>query len=161
MQKTRLRRYAKLIAKMVNPRKGQDVFLTAGLDQPEFVAMVTDELYKCGARKVIVKFTSQALSKLHYRHRTLKTLSTVDSFEEAELKYMAEHCACRLFLDSDDPDGLKGVNMEKVARSQQATYPITKPYRDAMEPLSVVHCRRAGRGMGEEGLPGRAHEHGD
>lgn len=134
MQKTRLRRYARLIAKMgVNPRKGQDVFLTAGLDQPEFVAMVTDELYKCGARKVIVKFTSQALSKLHYRHRTLKTLSTVDSFEEAELKYMAEHCACRLFLDSDDPDGLKGVNMEKVARSQQATYPITKPYRDAMD----------------------------
>lgn len=134
MQKTRLRRYAKLIARMgVNPQKGQDVFVTAGLDQPEFVAMVTDELYKCGARKVIVKFTSQALSKLHYRHRTLKTLSTVDSIEEAELKYMAEHCACRLFLDSDDPDGLKGVNMEKVASSQQATYPIVKPYRDAMK----------------------------
>jgi len=134
MQKTRLRRYARLIAKMgVNPQKGQDVFLTAGLDQPEFVAMVTDELYKAGARKVVVKFTSQALSKLHYRHRTLKTLSTVDAFEEAEIKYMADNCACRLFLDSDDPDGLKGVNMEKVSRSQQATYPIIKPYRDAME----------------------------
>ena len=134
MQKTRLRRYAKLIAKMgVNPQKGQDVFVTAGLDQPEFVAMVTDELYKAGARKVIVKFTSQALSKLHYRHRSMKTLSAVDSFEEEEIKYMAEKCACRLFIDSDDPDGLKGVNMEKVARSQQATYPIIKPYRDAME----------------------------
>ena len=35
MQKTRLRRYARLIARMgVNVQKGQDVFLTAGLDQP-------------------------------------------------------------------------------------------------------------------------------
>ena len=43
MQKTRLRRYARLIARMgVNVQKGQDVFLNAGLDQPEFVEMVTD-----------------------------------------------------------------------------------------------------------------------
>lgn len=134
MQKTRLRRYARLIAKMgVNVQKGQDVFVTAGLDQPEFVTMVTDELYKCGARKVYVKFTYQPITKLHYRHRSLKALSTVEPFEEEELKYMSEKLPCRLFIDSDDPNGLKGVNMEKVSKGQQATYPITKPYRDKMD----------------------------
>ena len=69
MQKTRLRRYARLIARMgVNVQKGQDVFLTAGLDQPEFVEMVTDELYKAGARKVFVQFSHQPLRKLRLRH---------------------------------------------------------------------------------------------
>ena len=134
MQKTRLRRYARLIARMgVNVQKGQDVFLTAGLDQPEFVEMVTDELYKAGARRVFVRFDYQPLQKLDVRHQSLKTLSAVETFEEERLKYMAEHLPCRLFLDSEDPDGLRGVNMEKLSRSQQAQYPITRPYRDRID----------------------------
>lgn len=134
MQKTRLRRYARLIARMgVNVQKGQDVFLNAGLDQPEFVEMVTDELYKAGARRVFVRFDHQPLTRLDVRHQSLKTLSAVETFEEERLKYMAEHLPCRLFLDSEDPDGLRGVNMEKLSRSQQAQYPITRPYRDRID----------------------------
>ena len=134
MQKTRLRRYARLIARMgVNVQKGQDVFLNAGLDQPEFVEMVTDELYKAGARRVFVHFDHQPLTRLDVRHQSLKTLSAVETFEEERLKYMAEHLPCRLFLDSEDPDGLRGVNMEKLSRSQQAQYPITRPYRDRID----------------------------
>ncbi|MBR6767051.1 MAG: aminopeptidase, partial [Clostridia bacterium] len=96
MQKTRLRRYARLIARMgCNVQKGQDVLLFAGLDQPEFVAMVTDELYKAGARKVFVKFSYQPLDKLHIRHRSLKSLSTMEDFEIAEYKYMQDKLPCR------------------------------------------------------------------
>ena len=55
MKKTRLRSYAKLIARMgCNVQKGQDVMLTCGIEQPEFTTMVVDELYKAGARKVFV-----------------------------------------------------------------------------------------------------------
>ena len=134
MQKTRLKQYARLIARMgCNVQKGQDVFLEAELDQPEFVAMVTDELYKAGARKVVVNFTYQPLTKLHVRHRSVKTLSTVDSYEEARLQYMAEHFPCRLYLVSEDPDGLKGVNLSKMAKGRQGQYPIIKPYRDKIE----------------------------
>ena len=134
MQKTRLKQYARLIARMgCNVQKGQDVFLEAELDQPEFVAMVTDELYKAGARKVVVNFTYQPLTKLHVRHRSVKTLSTVDSYEEARLQYMAEHFPCRLYLVSEDPDGLKGVNLSKMAKGRQGQYPIVKPYLDKIE----------------------------
>ena len=134
MQKTRLKQYARLIARMgCNVQKGQDVFLEAEVEQPEFVAMVTDELYKAGARKVVVNFTYQPLTKLHVRHRSVKTLSTVDSYEEARLQYMAEHFPCRLYLVSEDPDGLKGVNLSKMAKGRQGQYPIVKPYRDKIE----------------------------
>ena len=134
MQKTRLRKYAQLIARMgVNPQKGQDVILNAGLDQPEFVAMVTDELYKCGARKVHVEFSYQPLTKIHVRHRSLKALSTVETFEEEKMKYVAEHLCARLFLSSSDPDGLKGVNIEKMMKGQQATFPVMRAYRDQMD----------------------------
>ena len=134
MQKTRLKQYARLIARMgCNVQKGQDVFLEAEVDQPEFVAMVTDELYKAGARKVVVNFTYQPLTKLHVRHQSLKALSTLENFEEARLQYWAEHFPCRLYLTSEDPDGLKSLNVAKLAKAKQAAYPIVKPYRDKIE----------------------------
>ena len=55
MNKTRLKKYANLIAKCgVNVQKGQEVLITAELDQPEFVKMLVDECYKLGASKVSV-----------------------------------------------------------------------------------------------------------
>lgn len=134
MQKTRLRKYAQLIARVgCNVQKGQDVFLYAGLDQPEFVTMVTDELYKAGARKVFVEFDYDPLTKYHVRHRSVKALSTVESFEEAKLQYMTEKLPVRLYLISEDPDGLKGVNIEKMSKGQQGRYAVVKPYRDQIE----------------------------
>ena len=134
MQKTRLRKYAKLIARMgTNVQPGQDVMLSAGLDQPEFVAMVVEELYKLGARKVHVNLDYQPLTKLKYKYETLEALSTVETFEEAELKYYADKLSCRLFIASGDPDGLKGVDIEKMSKSQQARFPIMKGYREQME----------------------------
>ena len=47
MRKSVLRAYARLIARSgVNIQKGQEVFIAADLDQPEFVAMMVDECYK-------------------------------------------------------------------------------------------------------------------
>ncbi|MBR4895901.1 MAG: aminopeptidase, partial [Clostridia bacterium] len=43
MKKTVLRKYARLIAEAgVNVQHGQEVFIVAGLDQPEFVRMVAE-----------------------------------------------------------------------------------------------------------------------
>ena len=39
----------------------------------------------------------------------------------------------RIMLMSEDPDGLKGINMDKVSKARQMTYPILKPYRDRRE----------------------------
>ena len=59
MKKTVLREYAKLIAKVgANVQKGQEVFITAELDQPEFVAMLVDECYKLKAKKVVVELST-------------------------------------------------------------------------------------------------------
>ena len=44
MKKSVLRQYAKLIVRCgANVQKGQEVLIYAGLDQPEFVAMVVEE----------------------------------------------------------------------------------------------------------------------
>ena len=134
MKKTVLREYARLIVRCgVNVQKGQEVMILAGLDQPEFVQMVVEEAYKAKAKKVIVEWTYQPLEKLAVRYQSLKTLGTVEEWEKARQEHFCETLPCRIYLESEDPDGLKGVNMEKEAKARQLRYPIIKPYRDRRE----------------------------
>ena len=134
MKKTVLREYAKLIVRCgVNVQKGQTVLIYAGLDQPEFVQMVVDEAYKAKAKEVIVQWSYQPLAKLHYRYQTVKNLGTVKEWELARQEHYCEILPCRIHIMSEDPDGLKGVNMEKMAKAQQMAYPILKPYHDRRE----------------------------
>ena len=131
MKKTVLREYAKLIARVgANVQKGQDVLIYAGLDQPEFVELLVDECYKAKARQVTVEWSYQPLAKLHYRHMKLKDLGSVADWQLARLQHHCETIPARIHLTSADPDGLKGVNMGKVAKANQMTYPIIKPYID-------------------------------
>lgn len=131
MKKTILREYARLIVRSgVNVQKGQDVLIYADLDQPEFVQMVVEEAYKAKARKVTVNWNYQPLQKLHVRYQSVKTLGTVEAWEEARLQHYVDILPCRIHLISEDPDGLKGVNLEKMAKGRQAVYQVVKPYAD-------------------------------
>lgn len=134
MDKLRLQKYAELIVKCgLNVQKGQEVNIQCGLDQPEFVAMVVEECYKSGAERVKVDWTYMLVTKLNYNYRSLETLSEVTEVEKAELQRKVDKLSCRLWLDSDDPDGLNGTDSEKISKANMARFPIIKPYRDAME----------------------------
>ncbi len=134
MKKSVLRSYAKLIAlKGVNIRKKQEVIIQCELDQPEFVKMLVEECYRAGAGKVVVNWEYQPLTKLHYRHQTLTSLSKVEKWEQERLQHYVDELPCRIYLVSEDPDGLKGINQEKMNKAMQKRFPIIKPYRDKME----------------------------
>ncbi len=134
MKKTVLREYARLIVRCgANVQKGQSVIINADLDQPEFVQMVVEEAYKAKAKDVKVEWSYQPLTKIHYRYRTVKTLSEVQEWEKARMEHYCETLPAMIHLMSEDPDGLKGINMEKMAKANQNRYPIIKPYQDRME----------------------------
>ena len=82
-----------------------------------------------------MEWSCQAMTKLAYRHQTLRTLSKVPAWKEEKLKLMAKEYPCRIVIASEDPDGLRGINMEKMQKASIATYPIVKPYRDAIESM--------------------------
>ena len=134
MKKTVLKKYAELIVRCgANVQKGQEVLITAGLDQPEFVQMVVEEAYKAKAKKVTVDWNYQPLGKIHVRYKSQKTLGTVEEWEKARLEHYADVMPARIILLSDDPDGLKGMNISKMNKARQMTYPIMRPYLDRME----------------------------
>ncbi len=134
MKKTVLRRYARLIVRTgVNVQKGQEVVIYAELDQPEFVQMVVEEAYKAKAKKVSVEWSYQPLEKVNVKYQSLKTLGKVEAWQEAKMQHRVDTLPCRIYLISEDPDGLKGINMAKYAKARQLRYPIMKPYLDKVD----------------------------
>ena len=142
MKKTVLREYAKLIVRCgINVQKGQEVMVYAGLDQPEFVKLVVEEAYKAKASKVIVEWNYDPLTKLHVRYQSVKTMGTVPEWQKARQQHFCDVLPARIHLVSDDPDGLKGVNVAKMAKARKMTYPILKPYidqRDGMQQWCIA-----------------------
>ncbi len=134
MNKTRLKKYASLIARVgANVQKGQEVVINADLDQPEFVKMVVDECYKAGAKLVSVEWSYQPLARLHYRYCSEKVLSTVEKWQIEKLEHRVEVLPCMIYIMSEDPDGLNGINPKKMAKTMAARSKVIKPIRTKME----------------------------
>ncbi len=134
MKKTLLREYAKLIVRVgINVQKGQDVVIRAGLDQPDFVKLVVEEAYKAGARHVSVQWNYQPLTKLDVRYQSLETLSTLPEWEKARWQDMVDKLPATISLTSENPDGLKGMNVAKYAKAMQKKSGVIKSYREQMD----------------------------
>lgn len=134
MNKTILKEYARLIAvKGANVQKDQEVWITASLDQPEFVEMLVKECYALGAKGVAVDWQHAPLSVLDSKYVSQKNMNVLKDWEVEKMKYQADALPIRIYLDSDDPDALKFARQDKIAKAKMAKYPIRKPYIDAMD----------------------------
>lgn len=129
-----LLKYAELIARVgANVQPGQTVRLFSSVETHEFAAMVAEACYRAGASRVDFDWSYMTATKLAYQYRSLESLSAVLKWEEEKLRLMTEELPCRIFISSDDPNGLNGVDQEKMQKATVARYPIVKPYRDAIE----------------------------
>ena len=134
MNKRRLENYAKLIVKKgINLKSGQDVVIRADLDRPEFVKLVVETAYNAGARKVEVEWDYQPLTVLHINSRSVETLKDIPQWEIDKLSYRRDTLPAMIYLLSEDPDGLQGIDREKHAISVQERYKKIKAIRDDME----------------------------
>ena len=134
MEKVQIQKYAELLARVgLNVQKGQTVFIGAELDQPEFVTMVVEECYKAGASEVYVEWTHQPADKISSQNRTLESLSELKPWAKAKWEFKAQNYSCRLYIESEDPDGMNGVDQEKMSAARRALYPQIKPFRLALE----------------------------
>lgn len=133
MKKSVMRSYAKLIVRVgANVQKGQEVRVFASLDQPEFIKMLAEECYKAGASRVTVDWNYPELTKLSARYMKLRDLSETREWEKARMQDMVDHLPVRIFIESEDPDGLRGIN-PKYFKAFAARIKISKPYRDAID----------------------------
>jgi aminopeptidase len=129
-----LRKFATLAVKRgVNVKQGQDVIIYAELDQPDFITMIVEEAYKAGAKTVRVKWTHQPISKVNALMMDETAASTIDTWQHEEMKHNVDTLPAQIHVRSVDPDGMKGIDQEKMTRISKITTPIMLKYREQMD----------------------------
>ena len=129
-----LQKYAELIVRTgANVQPGQIVQLTIAVEQHSFAERVIEECYKAGAKKVNVDWTCDGQSRLNYLYAEQDVLARVLPWEEAKMRQMTEDLPCRIYIASEDPDAMAGVDPQKLSAVTRSRSAVMKPYRNAIE----------------------------
>lgn len=134
MNQELLQRYARLIVRTgANVQPGQRVELCAQVDQEALAAMIAQECYAAGAQYVELLWQSAAMDRLHYLHADTDTLGEVRPWQEERARQRTEDLPVRIFLESEDPDALNGIDPGKLTEVTQRRQRVLKKYREALD----------------------------
>lgn len=142
-----LNKYANLlIEKGINVQKDDYVQINADLEVAPLVRLLTKYAYQAGAAKVVVKWMDDEMSRLHYQHQSLETLTDIPQYQIDEAKYLLDKKAKRIALRSADPNALKGIDSKKISASNLASSKALGFVRDATQANHVSWIVAAGAG---------------
>jgi aminopeptidase len=127
----KLKEYAELLVRVgVNVQKGQDLVITAQVDQASFARLCVRAAYDAGARYVDVNWGDDAVSRMTYLGADEAVFDTIPEYRIRFNTDYAENNACFLHLVSSDPENLKGVDPGRLERAQRAVGKYMKRYRE-------------------------------
>ncbi|MDN6195213.1 MAG: aminopeptidase [Atopostipes suicloacalis] len=133
-----LKKYADLLVTTgINVSEGHIIFLSVDVDQAELARLITEAAYKKGAKKVIVQWADDELSRLNYQYQNLETLKDVPEYKIAEMNYLIDEGASRISLRSSAPDALAGLDSDKIAESKKARSKALRPMMEATQSNKV------------------------
>ncbi len=119
--------YAMLIAKAGGAvKKGQYVLIKADVELQEFAASVAKACYKLGAKRVTYLWSSALTDRVDYKYAKTKDLGTYTEEEMGLEQYRTNKLPVLIYLDGEDPDGLKGVKADKLAGVKALRYSQAK-----------------------------------
>ncbi|WP_152658170.1 aminopeptidase [Oceanobacillus sp. CFH 90083] len=129
-----LQKYAELIVSTgINVQEGHTVALTIDVHQAPLAREITKAAYDKGAKRVIVKWGDDKVSRLGFEYQTTETLTDIPDYRIGEMNYIIEEGASRINVVSNDPDALKGLDGEKIAATQKAAGEAFKPLAEATQ----------------------------
>lgn len=131
MQSSICKKIAQTAVKIgVNLQPGQDAVVFCSISQAKLAEAIVEECYKRGARKVVVEWFNDKISKLDYLYQNGTTLNTIEDWEVAKIKRRSEILPALIYVEDSDPDAFDGCDMEKIAASRIARRKAIKEYRD-------------------------------
>ena len=122
-----------MVATGINVSEGHTVVLSIDVDQAPLARLISEAAYERGAKKVIVNWADDALTRIDYTHQDLETLKDVPEYKLAEMDYIIEEGASRISVRSSDPDALAGLDSDKIAKTQKARGAAFRPMMDATQ----------------------------
>ncbi|MGI6359455.1 MAG: aminopeptidase [Acholeplasmatales bacterium] len=103
-----------------NVQKDQVVVIRSNLDSKDLTKEIVKEAYLSGARKVIVDWSYEEVSKLDYLHMSDETLKEVPDYVVSRSRYQVDSKACFISISSPMPGLFEEVDPMKFQIAARA-----------------------------------------
>lgn len=127
----------------------EDDYLTinANIEIAPFVRLLVARAYENKAKKVIVKWNDDTISRLDYLNQSEETLTDIPQYRIDESLDLIDKRAKRLSIHSANPNALDGVDPKKIAAAQLAGSKAFKEQRLATQANVVSWLVAAAGGL--------------
>ena len=123
-----IEKYVELILKVgLKIKNGDKLVVRCPIEARDFAVECTRKAYELGADEVVVDYRDQLISRLKYENESLDVLTDVPKHKVDKENYYMEKKAKYLSVTGSDPDAFKGVDAEKLFKSNLAN---SKALRD-------------------------------
>jgi aminopeptidase len=128
-----LEKYARLIIKTgINIQQGQTLVISSPIECAAFVRLVAKIAYLAGARDVVLNWKDELFAKIRYLHAPDEVFSEFPTWQQEFFLSYVRQGAAFLTIAASDPELLKAVNPEKVARVQKASNTALQEFRESL-----------------------------
>ena len=124
-----LQEYARLLARVgLNIQKGQRLVISAPVECADFARLCAQEAYDAGCGEVVMNWHDDALTRMKYLHAEDGVFDAVPLWRRHFFNDHALEGAAYLAISATDPENLKGVDPQRIVRSQQASGKALKDF---------------------------------
>ncbi len=137
----RKRSYAELLVRVgINVQKGQRLVINCPVECADFARLLTDEAYRAGCREVLMRWRDDEISRARYLYAENDVFDTVDPWEVSFCDTVSEEGAAWLAISAGDPENLKGVDPDRIRRSQIAGGKALEKFRQRQMRNEMPWC---------------------
>ncbi len=104
----------------VNVQPGEEVYVITSVHAVDLTHEVVKLCYERGAKRVVVRYRDDELTRLDFKYQSVDTLVNKPQFMYEERNYFADVNGCVINILCDDPNGLKDADGNKISESRKA-----------------------------------------
>lgn len=141
MERELLKKYAKLIVEVgINPNKGQKLIINCPVECAEFGRLCVEAGYNAGCGEVIMVWSDDTCTRLKYLHAEESVFESYPRWQKTFFDDYAAVGAAKLSIYATDPENLKGVSPQRIAKLQRVAGTALADYSEKQMNNSFPWC---------------------
>lgn len=136
-----LEKYADLIVKTgVNIQQGQTLVIFSPIECAPFARTIAEVAYQTGARDVVISWKDELFSKIRFLQAPEEVFEEFPEWQKAFYTSYVKEGAAFISIAASDPELLKDVNPDRVAKVQKTSNIALKEYRERLMSNKNTWC---------------------
>jgi len=141
LKKEALEKYARLVVKTgINIQPNQTLVVSSPIECAEFARIIAEIAYREGAREVVMNWNDELSARIRYLHAPDEIFDEFPEWRKEFYISYARKGAAFLSISASDPELLKDINPDRIARANKVSKRELKEYSERMMSNQNTWC---------------------